>query len=92
MTAIHRREAGDIWQGLYEPWLVEKVPSDAILLCQNVKHVLTHRVLYADFYLLETAERPSLPADYIWVREEDLGDYGVPRLIEKLFNEINRKK
>ena len=50
-TAIHRRAAGDIWQGLYEPWLTEAVPSGAILLRQGVKHVLTHRILYADFYL-----------------------------------------
>ena len=61
-------------------------------LKKNVRHVLTHRVLYADFYLLECAERPELPADYIWVREEDLSDYGVPRLIEKMFNEINCKR
>ena len=51
-TAIHRRTAGDIWQGLYEPWLTDEVPSGAVLLRQNVKHVLTHRVLYADFWLL----------------------------------------
>ena len=37
------------------------------LLRRNVKHVLTHRVIYADFYLLETDERPTLPPDYIWV-------------------------
>ena len=66
-TAIHRRGAGDIWQGLYEPWLTDEVPNGAVLLRQNVKHVLTHRVLYADFYLLEVSEKPSLPADYIWI-------------------------
>ena len=59
-TAIHRRAAGDIWQGLYEPWLTEAVPPGAILLRQGVKHVLTHRILYADFYLWEPAEQPVL--------------------------------
>ena len=49
-TAIHRRAAGDIWQGLYEPWLAEDVPCGAVLLRQRVKHVLTHRILYADCY------------------------------------------
>ena len=92
MTAIHRRGAGDIWQGLYEPWLTTEPVRGAVLLRRNVKHVLTHRVIYADFYLLETDRRPELPADYIWVKEADLGDYGVPRLIEKMFNEINRKR
>ena len=90
MTAIHRRAAGDIWQGLYEPWLTEAVPSGAILLRQGVKHVLTHRILYADFYLWEPAEQPQLPDDYFWIPETDIDQYGVPRLIELLLEELNR--
>ena len=90
MTAIHRRAAGDIWQGLYEPWLTETVPSGAILLRQGVKHVLTHRILYADFYLWEPAEQPQLPDDYFWIPEADIDQYGVPRLIELLLEELNR--
>lgn len=89
-TAIHRRAAGDIWQGLYEPWLTETVPSGAILLRQGVKHVLTHRILYADFYLWEPTEQPQLPDDYFWIPEADIDQYGVPRLIELLLEELNR--
>ena len=89
MTAIHRRGAGDIWQGLYEPWLTETVPFGAVLLRQNVKHVLTHRVLYADFWLWETDERPQLPADYFWINESDIDQYAVPRLIEILLESLN---
>ena len=55
------------------------------LLTQGVKHVLTHRILLADFYLLEVDARPSLPSDYIWVSEPDIADYAVPRLVELLF-------
>ena len=84
-TALHRRPAGDIWQGLYEPWLTDEVPSGAVLLRQHVKHVLTHRILYADFWLWELSERPTLPDDYFWVKVEELDNYAVPRLIEKLF-------
>lgn len=88
-TAIHRRQAGDIWQGLYEPWLTDEVPSGAILLRQDVKHVLTHRVLYADFWLWEPDQEPELPADYLWIKETDIGNYGVPRLIEILLKHLN---
>lgn len=88
-TAIHRRQAGDIWQGLYEPWLTDKVPPGAILLRQDVKHVLTHRVLYADFWLWEPDQKPELPADYLWIKEADIGNYGVPRLIEILLKHLN---
>ena len=87
-TAIHRRPAGDIWQGLYEPWLTTGPVRGAILLRRNVKHVLTHRVIYADFYLWEPAERPELPADYFWVPEADIDRYAVPRLIEILFETL----
>ena len=83
-TAIHRRGAGDIWQGLWEPWLTDKVPAAAVLIKKDVKHVLTHRILLADFYLLETDQRPALPEDYIWIPEADIDNYGVPRLVERL--------
>ena len=99
MTAIRRRPAGDIWQGLYEPYLVdnEKLTMDSNcplsvshcqLLKKNVKHVLTHRVLYADFYLWEPSERPLLPEGYFWIPESDLDRYAVPRLIEILLTEL----
>lgn len=87
-TAIRRRPAGDIWQGLYEPLLADEPLPGAVLLRQNVKHVLTHRILYADFYLLEVEERPALPADYFWIAEADIDQYGVPRLVELLLEAL----
>ena len=109
-TAIHRRGAGDIWQGLWEPYsptilsegkdgltkssdseilnVLGGIGGTLISLRRDVKHVLTHRVLYADFYLLETDVRPELPSDYIWIPETQLGDYAVPRLIEILLESL----
>ena len=89
-TALHRRPAGDIWQGLYEPLLTERVLCGAVLLRQNVKHILTHRVLYADFWLWEPTEKPPLPEGYFWVPESDLDHYAVPRLIEILFDAVHQ--
>ena len=103
-TAIHRRGEGDIWQGLYEPLLIENgessilnscVPpvasdqrSSAQLIKKNVKHVLTHRILWTDFYLWEPDERPALPKDYFWIKEAELDDYAKPRLIEILLDSL----
>lgn len=92
-VAIHRRGSGDIWQGLWEPLLVEDGPLPewkGILtkMRQNVKHVLTHRILLADFYLLETDVRPSLPGDYIWIDEADVEQYAMPRLVEILLDSL----
>lgn len=61
------------------------------LLAQDVKHVLTHRILLADFYLLETDAHPQLPDDYIWIKEEEIEDYGIPRLIELMLERISCK-
>ena len=88
-TALRRRPAGGIWQGLWEPLLVESGPLPELgcplmLLAREVKHVLTHRILYADFYLAEPSARPVLPPDYQWIDERDLDDYAKPRLVEKL--------
>ncbi len=97
-TAIHRRGEGDIWQGLWEPFNVSDVSemppftAPRVLVAQGVKHVLTHRILLADFYLLELEERPGLPGDYIWIKEDDIEQYGVPRLIEIMLEKINSRK
>lgn len=59
------------------------------LVRQGVKHVLTHRRIYADFY------EAKLPAEwqmegYIAVPEAERDNYAVPRLVEQLFEEIER--
>lgn len=92
-TAIHRRGGGDIWQGLWEPYLEENLtmPKEGrlTLLRQNVRHVLTHRIILADFYLWETEKRPALPEGYIWVEETELQGFAVPRLIEILMESLS---
>ena len=93
-TVLRRRPAGDIWQGLYEPPCMaiddERLRGKQLtLLRKNVRHVLTHRVLYADFWLWETNERPPLPEGYFWIDEADIDRYAVPRLVEKMLEECN---
>ncbi|MBR5726733.1 MAG: A/G-specific adenine glycosylase [Muribaculaceae bacterium] len=96
-TVLRRRPAGDIWQGLWEPLFIEDAPLPDLgcpltLLSTGVKHVLTHRVLLADFYLAEPVNRPSLPDDYRWIDENDLDDYALPRLVEKLLELLTKKQ
>ena len=93
MTALRRRPAGDIWQGLWEPLLIEDAPLPDLgcpltLLASGVKHVLTHRILLADFYLAEPTSRPTLPEGYQWIKEQDINDYALPRLVEKLLEKL----
>ena len=92
-TALRRRPAGDIWQGLWEPLLIENGPMPDLgcplmLLASGVKHVLTHRIIMADFYLAEPEARPELPDEYQWINEQDIADYALPRLIERLLSKL----
>ena len=87
-VAIHRRGPGDIWQGLWEPWLTDDVPPEARLLVRSFKHQLTHRTLLADFWLWEPSVRPSLPDGYVWIEEAELDAYAKPRLFELLLKKV----
>ena len=104
-VAMRRRGEGDIWQGLWEPyleeadnegWLLRQLKEQTIaytikLLRTNVKHVLTHRILLANFTLVEVDKKPILPEEYIWIREENIHHYAVPRLVELLLDSLSKK-
>ena len=90
-TAIRRRGAGDIWQGLWElptKELLDNAIENASLIKKNVKHILTHQIIFADFYLLETDIPPTLPVDYIWIKESEIERYALPRLIDLLVKSL----
>lgn len=99
-TAIRRRPAGDIWQGLWEPMVVEEGKRqeeeggwdmrNAHVIRRGMLHILTHQRLTADFYLIDTPERPTLPPNFIWVDESDLHLYAVPRLVEYLWEAVGQ--
>ena len=101
MTAIRQRGAGDIWQGLWEPLVIEHASAERTdgwpqwldknrlqPLRTGFRHQLTHRTLHTDFYLYETARRPSLPDDYRWIKERDLAKVAKPRLFEILLESL----
>ena len=91
-TPIRRRGPGDIWQGLWEPLCWEEAQPDlpgCRLLKKQVKHQLTHRTLWADFYLAETTQKPALPPGYRWIAESELDRYGKPRLFEQLLETVH---
>ena len=79
-------------EGSIESFLINQNFSGRLsLLRSDVKHVLTHRILLADFYLLECDEKPTLPADFIWIPEADIDNYAVPRLVELLLEEVAKR-
>ncbi len=96
-TAFRRRSAGDIWQGLWEPFMTENgsLPNfngTWTMLASGVKHVLTHQTIIADFYLLETNRRPELPSGYKWIKEKAVCDIAISRLVERLLEYLPVEK
>ena len=107
---LHRRGAGDIWAGLYEPLLLEfdhrptepevlASPAVAVLgaergtwrcVARDVRHVLTHRVLRADFYALTLPRLDRVPEGFVSVPEPRRADYAVPRLVSLLYERLSR--
>ena len=100
-TWLHKRGAGDVWQNLYEPPLVE-TPTDKldesaraqlkkwfgavriVSVGNPVKHVLSHRVIYASIYKVVIPPARKVPPGFIRVPVKDVGKYAVSRLVQKL--------
>lgn len=106
---MHQRTAGDIWQGLWEPLLLESdrqmTPNEvSASLCQRLKvtaldapllelvrgkkHVLTHQILMADLYLVDTALTFAVSEGYQWLAEEELPQLALSRLVEVLLTQV----
>ena len=50
-------------------------------ICRNVKHVLSHRVLYANFYDVVLPEKTKSFSSYLKIKTNELEQYAVPKLI-----------
>lgn len=72
-------------------WVGEEGASAARLLYKGVRHVLTHRIIHADFYLLPVTRVPqAMKGEFVEINRKELDDYAFPRLIvsflEKIFS------
>lgn len=58
-------------------------------VCRDVKHVLSHRVIYANFYEVTLPEGSASFAGFQKVEVEELDQYAVPKLIQTLLLSLN---
>lgn len=85
---------GDVEEEAFRthPRLLEWCRPDELqglrLLKAGVRHVLSHRIIHANFYGLElSADSPSLPG-YLSVCQQDVPRYAVPRLIHEFLEAV----
>lgn len=100
-TWLHKRGAGDVWQNLYEPPLLETPDAGADpqrqpayvdwfgrrrcrLAAGGVKHVLSHRIIYADLYCVTVPLSAPVPPEFVRVPQKRVQAYAVSRLVQKL--------
>lgn len=62
----------------------DKVP--AIKWVGNDKHLLTHQTIYANFFEIICDKLPSLPAPYFMIDLNELKNFAIPRLLDKLIS------
>ena len=49
-----------------------------------MKHVLSHRIIYANLYEVVLPEGTKAFADFLKIRIEDLDQYAISKLVQKL--------
>ena len=62
------------------------------MVAKQVKHVLSHRVIYADCYEVVIAEKEMPKGAFQKVLRDDLHKFAVPRLISRFFSLLLRPK
>ena len=82
---IETAQSADLTQ-LHHPWLTGILKSHCVIRQhgKNIRHVLTHRILRANFYSIYLNDLPAiLPEDYRFVPTEELQWLALPALIKK---------
>lgn len=87
-ASLHETVSTATSEEIFQMLRLNPADADLKLVAHHVKHVLTHRILLADFYLMETTALPTLSSDYQWIDEDQWQQYAVPRLIEIMAERI----
>lgn len=103
-TIIEKRISKDIWKNLYQvpayfsdtfnekyelPNFIEE--NDVVkheIIEENIKHVLTHQIIWARFIKISLKSAPiSIPEQMIYVDRKNLRNFAFPRLIQKFLQQ-----
>lgn len=82
-------------EGLYayvqsRGWIAIGEHPSLRMVQKNVKHVLSHRVLYATFYEVQLPENTPSFAGFIRIKQSQTNDYAMPRLLTRFLETYER--
>ena len=72
------------FRALFAPREVPVVRS----ICREVKHVLSHRVIYANLYEVTLSENLTSFSDFLKIRVDELEQYAVSKLVQDLLQAL----
>ena len=75
------------FRAFFASWEVPVVRS----VCREVKHVLSHRVIYANLYEVTLSENLTSFGDFQKIKVEELEQYAISRLVQTLLQALNGK-
>lgn len=92
---LRRRQANDIWKGLFDLPCIETASAEAPLpdlpRVKQYTHLLTHQRLHLFFYEAPRRLPPQLDTDGCFaVAPEHWADYAVPKVIEKFLDFLRK--
>ena len=91
---IRKRSAGDVWQGLFEPFLLESdielellpdLAKGSYYELYATKRVLSHQRLFLKFWVINSIPATLPKEGFEKVNVAELENYPVPKSIEQLF-------
>jgi A/G-specific adenine glycosylase len=99
---FEQRNKKDIWEKLYQFPMIEtneevhEIPKNSILAnlevaqidIRTLKHVLSHQIIYAKFWLFKSAKPIDQNQNMNCVNIKDLDNYAVPKLVDNYLLEF----
>ena len=92
---IEKREADDIWKGLYQLPMKETKNNKKLNfnLLHQAKHQLTHQTIHAFFYDIQNLSVLPKPAGQRFkIKVQEIDNYAFPKLIINFFNTVIHEK
>lgn len=56
----------------------------------TLKHVLSHRIIYANFYTIEITKDTLIKEQFLKIDKADLFDFAISRLVDRYFEHLNQ--
>ena len=57
-------------------------------MVKELKHLLTHRTIFANMFFIRVEQEITLPEPYQWVKEDEIEQYAHSRLVELLLEKV----